>query len=130
MLGEGRGGGGGGWVLGVQLLRHVGQSLVCVCFVCVTRLSRSNRPSFSHPTHTHTCTMYHHPHAGSREGKLLSDLVKAFQNTDADAFADALYNYNQISALDGWKVSVLKKAKDHLGGGGGGGGEGDEAGLV
>jgi len=67
-----------------------------------------------------------HANPGAREGKLLDVLIKASQNSDADAFADALYNYNQISALDGWKVSVLKRAKEHLSGGGVGGGGGDE----
>ena len=71
--------------------------------------------------------------AGSREGKLLTDLIKAFQEQNGDAFADALYNYNQISALDNWKVGVLKVAKEHLtgpGGGEGGGGGGDDASLM
>ena len=70
---------------------------------------------------------------GSREGKLLTDLIKAFQEQNGDAFADALYNYNQISALDNWKVGVLKVAKEHLtgpGGGEGGGGGGDDASLM
>lgn len=70
---------------------------------------------------------------GSREGKLLTDLIKAFQEQNGDAFADALYNYNQISALDNWKVGVLKVAKEHLtgpSGGEGGGGGGDDASLM
>ena len=67
-------------------------------------------------THTPTTTPLSLPVAstGSREGKLLTDLIKAFENQNGDAFADALFQYNSISALDSWKVSVLRAAKDHL----------------
>ncbi len=102
---------------------------------CVAERSRPPSPRARPPPpppHTHPA-LPAPARAGSREGKLLTDLIKAFQEQNGDAFADALYNYNQISALDNWKVGVLKVAKEHLTGpgeGGGGGGGGDDASLM
>jgi alpha-soluble NSF attachment protein len=42
--------------------------------------------------------------SGCRECKLLDDLAAAFKDGSVDAFTDAVYNYDQISKLDPWKV--------------------------
>lgn len=52
--------------------------------------------------------------ADSREGKLLTTLVSAYECYDTDAFADAVYQFDSISKLDQWKVSVLLKIKESM----------------
>ena len=66
---------------------------------------------------------------GSRECKLCEDILQSFKDANADAFTDAIYNYDQISKLDPWKTTLLLKIKTAItgggdGGAGGGGGEG------
>jgi alpha-soluble NSF attachment protein len=57
--------------------------------------------------------------AGSREGKLLDDLAKAFKANDVDQFIEKLGEYDDVTPLDAWKTEMLVKAKKHLSGGGG-----------
>jgi alpha-soluble NSF attachment protein len=54
--------------------------------------------------------------AGSREGKLLDDLSKAFKANDVDQFIEKLGEYDDVTPLDAWKTEMLVKAKKHLSG--------------
>lgn len=69
---------------------------------------------------------------GSRECKLLDDLVQAVKDGNVEAFTDAIYNYDQISKLDPWKTSLLLKVKNNMskGMGGASGGAGGEPDLT
>jgi alpha-soluble NSF attachment protein len=49
-----------------------------------------------------------------RENLLLNDLYQAFEQGDADAFTDRLFQYDQISKLDKWKTSMLVKVKNKI----------------
>ena len=66
---------------------------------------------------------------GSRECKLCEDVLQSFKDANADAFTDAIYNYDQISKLDPWKTTLLLKIKTAITGGGDGGGAGGEGGI-
>ena len=49
--------------------------------------------------------------AGTRENMLLTDLVAAVQEGDQEAFADKLFQYDQLSKLDKWKTTLLLRVK-------------------
>jgi alpha-soluble NSF attachment protein len=66
---------------------------------------------------------------GSRECKLCEDVLQSFKDANADAFTDAIYNYDQISKLDPWKTTLLLKIKTAITGGGDGAGAGGEGGI-
>jgi len=42
---------------------------------------------------------------GSRECKLCEDIIQSCKDMNAEAFTDAVYNFDQISKLDPWKTS-------------------------
>ena len=48
---------------------------------------------------------------GTRENMLLTDLVASVQEGDQDAFADKLFQYDQLSKLDKWKTTLLLRVK-------------------
>ena len=48
---------------------------------------------------------------GTREHMLLTDLVAAVQEGDQEAFADKLFQYDQLSKLDKWKTTLLLRVK-------------------
>ncbi|RYG50072.1 hypothetical protein EON67_05930 [archaeon] len=50
------------------------------------------------------------PCAGSRECKLAEDIVQAVKDMNADAFTDAVYNFDQISKLDNWRTPYVHAA--------------------
>lgn len=47
----------------------------------------------------------------SREGKFCSSLVECLENYDTEGFATACFEFDRISKLDGWKTTLLVKAK-------------------
>lgn len=56
----------------------------------------------------------HPPFAGSREGKLVADLLDQFDAGDVTAFTDSLFAFNQISQLDNFKSGLLLKVKRRM----------------
>ncbi len=52
--------------------------------------------------------------ASTREHQLLVDLADAVENGDNEAFADKLFQYDQMSKLDGWKTKILLKIKNAI----------------
>ncbi|KAH6621283.1 soluble NSF attachment protein [Chaetomium sp. MPI-SDFR-AT-0129] len=52
--------------------------------------------------------------SGQRECRLLVDLVDALEQKDEVTFGDKLFEYNQMSPLDAWKMQLLVKVKNDL----------------
>lgn len=52
--------------------------------------------------------------ATQREHLLLVDLSEAVEAKSQEQFADKLYQYDQMSKLDKWKLSMLVKVKDGI----------------
>lgn len=52
--------------------------------------------------------------AASREGKLLRDLTKCYEEKNGPGFVDALTDYDRISPLHHWQVFFLTKIKDRI----------------
>jgi alpha-soluble NSF attachment protein len=50
----------------------------------------------------------------TREHQLLIDLAETVEAGDQDAFADKLYQYDQISKLDKWKTTILLRIKNAI----------------
>ena len=50
----------------------------------------------------------------TREFQLLGDLTDAVEQGDQEAFADKLYQYDQMSKLDKWKTTLLLRVKDAI----------------
>ncbi|RHY09252.1 hypothetical protein DYB28_000193 [Aphanomyces astaci] len=50
----------------------------------------------------------------SREGKFLTAMANAYESFDPDGFADAVYEFDTITKLDPWKVSLLLKVKQSI----------------
>lgn len=50
----------------------------------------------------------------SRECKLLKTLVQACEDEDADAFTDAIKDYDTISRLDQWTTTMLLRVKKRI----------------
>jgi alpha-soluble NSF attachment protein len=48
------------------------------------------------------------------EYQLLVDLTSAVEGGDEEAFADKLFQYDQISKLDKWKTTILLKIKGSI----------------
>jgi len=46
-----------------------------------------------------------------REHQLLVDLAGAVEEKDQEAFADKLFQYDQLSKLDKWKTTLLLRIK-------------------
>lgn len=74
---------------------------------------------------------------GTRECKLLEDIIKACTEDNVREFTDAVFNYDQITKLNPWQTSVLLRIKTTLsasgmggasGGSGAAGGAGDKGG--
>lgn len=51
----------------------------------------------------------------SRECKLVNKLVQAFDDQSADAFAEAVANYDSISRIDQWLTTILLRIKKSIG---------------
>ncbi|MCJ1338369.1 vesicular-fusion protein S17 [Bachmanniomyces sp. S44760] len=49
-----------------------------------------------------------------REHLLLSDLMEAVEGGDQEAFADKLFQYDQLSKLDKWKTTILLRVKNNI----------------
>lgn len=49
-----------------------------------------------------------------REHQLLADLAQAVQDGDQEAFADKLFQYDQLSKLDKWKTTLLLRIKNTI----------------
>ena len=56
-----------------------------------------------------------HSFANCRECKFIEKIVESLENFDADMFAQACQEFDQITPLDPWKVSLLSKAKTQIG---------------
>lgn len=52
--------------------------------------------------------------ASTREHQLLTDLVQAIEQGDQEAFADKLFQYDQLSKLDKWKTTLLLRIKNTI----------------
>lgn len=50
----------------------------------------------------------------TREYALLNDLTQAVEDGDADAFADKLFAYDQMSKLDRWKTTIFLRIKETI----------------
>eukprot|EP00871_Galdieria_phlegrea_P002344 jgi/Galph1/310/GphlegSOOS_G5079.1 len=51
---------------------------------------------------------------GSREAKLLEEVIKAVEEGDEESFLDAIKDYDTVSKLDPWKTSILLKVKKSI----------------
>ncbi|KAJ0401906.1 hypothetical protein P43SY_003523 [Pythium insidiosum] len=52
--------------------------------------------------------------ADSREGKFLQAMMQAFEGFNADAFADAVYQFDTISKIEPWKITILLRVKESI----------------
>ncbi|KAL3474986.1 soluble NSF attachment protein [Aspergillus californicus] len=52
--------------------------------------------------------------ASTREHQLLVDLVQTMEERDQEAFADKLFQYDQLSKLDKWKTTILLRIKNGI----------------
>ncbi|PYH94609.1 vesicular-fusion protein Sec17 [Aspergillus ellipticus CBS 707.79] len=52
--------------------------------------------------------------ASTREHQLLIDLVQAIEAGDQEAFADKLFQFDQLSKLDKWKTTLLLRIKSNI----------------
>jgi alpha-soluble NSF attachment protein len=50
----------------------------------------------------------------TREHQLLVDLSEAVEAGDQEAFADKLFQYDQMSKLDKWKTTILLRVKNAI----------------
>ncbi|KAL8734723.1 MAG: hypothetical protein Q9181_003112 [Wetmoreana brouardii] len=50
----------------------------------------------------------------TREHQLLVDLAEAVEQGDQEAFADKLFQYDQLSKLDKWKTTLLLRVKEGI----------------
>lgn len=55
-----------------------------------------------------------HTFASTREHQLLVDLAEAVDAGDQEAFADKLFQYDQMSKLDKWKTTILLRVKNAI----------------
>ncbi|KAL4870136.1 hypothetical protein BDV12DRAFT_66410 [Aspergillus spectabilis] len=55
-----------------------------------------------------------HTFQTTREHQLLVDLVQAIEGRDEEAFADKLFQYDQLSQLDKWKTTLLLRVKNGI----------------
>jgi len=49
--------------------------------------------------------------SSTREHQLIKDLAEAVEAGDQEAFADKLFQYDQMSKLDNWKTKILLRIK-------------------
>lgn len=52
--------------------------------------------------------------ASTREHQLLVDLAEAAEQGEPDAFADKLFQFDQVSKLDKWKTTLLLRVKNTI----------------
>ncbi|PSK60370.1 vesicular-fusion protein sec17-like protein [Elsinoe australis] len=52
--------------------------------------------------------------SATREFQLLNDLSEAVEQGDQEAFADKLYQFDQMSKLDKWKTTLLLRVKESI----------------
>ncbi|KAA8650780.1 hypothetical protein EYZ11_007617 [Aspergillus tanneri] len=52
--------------------------------------------------------------ASTREHQLLVDLAQAIEQGDQEAFADKLFQFDQLSKLDKWKTTILLRIKSNI----------------
>lgn len=52
--------------------------------------------------------------ASTREHQLLVDLAEAVEQGDQEAFADKLFQFDQMSKLDKWKTTLLLRVKNSI----------------
>jgi alpha-soluble NSF attachment protein len=52
--------------------------------------------------------------AESREGKFLQAMIQSFESYNPEAFADAVYQFDTISKIEPWKVTVLLRVKESI----------------
>jgi alpha-soluble NSF attachment protein len=52
--------------------------------------------------------------SSTREHQLLVDLAEAVEAGDQEAFADKLFQYDQMSKLDKWKTTILLRVKNAI----------------
>lgn len=52
--------------------------------------------------------------ATQREHMLLTDLCEAVEAKSQEQLSDKLYQYDQVSKLDKWKMAMLVKVKDGI----------------
>ncbi|KAI9717031.1 MAG: hypothetical protein M1812_004966 [Candelaria pacifica] len=52
--------------------------------------------------------------ASTREHQLLVDLSEAVEQGDQEAFADKLFQFDQMSKLDKWKTTILLRVKNSI----------------
>ncbi|KAE8145978.1 soluble NSF attachment protein [Aspergillus avenaceus] len=50
----------------------------------------------------------------TREHQLLVDLVQSIEQGDQEAFADKLFQFDQLSKLDKWKTTLLLRIKNNI----------------
>lgn len=50
----------------------------------------------------------------TREHQLLIDLMETVEAGDPEAFADKLFQYDQVSKLDKWKTTLLLRIKNAI----------------
>lgn len=50
----------------------------------------------------------------TREHQLLVDIAEAVEAGDQEAFADKLFQYDQMSKLDSWKTKIMLKIKNAI----------------
>ncbi|KAJ3437273.1 alpha-soluble nsf attachment protein [Anaeramoeba flamelloides] len=51
---------------------------------------------------------------GQRECTFLDDIITAFEEGDVEKFTNVVYDYDSISKLDAWKISMLLKVKSQI----------------
>ena len=52
--------------------------------------------------------------ASTREHQLLGDLAQTVEQGDQEAFADRLFQYDQLTKLDKWKTTILLRIKEGI----------------
>ncbi|KAI9895340.1 hypothetical protein PsorP6_019300 [Peronosclerospora sorghi] len=52
--------------------------------------------------------------ADSREGKFLRQMMESYEAFNADAFADAVFQFDSISKIEPWKISLLLRIKENI----------------
>lgn len=52
--------------------------------------------------------------AGTRENMLLNDLVVSVEQGDQEGFAEKLAQFDQMSKLDKWKITLLLRVKNNI----------------
>ncbi|EQC36369.1 hypothetical protein SDRG_06473 [Saprolegnia diclina VS20] len=52
----------------------------------------------------------------SREGKFVAAMATAYETFNTDGFSDAVYEFDTITKLDPWKVTILLRVKEAIAG--------------